>query len=453
MAISAPELSFYQSLPLLKKKERWDRVAAFTRQYFQERNDLSPSLKHLTQMRVKEIAEQVRKNCGLTDWPKSSKQAESYVAELKKVLVQAGNPIELPELSTASPMVQNIFKMILTDDPQVLTALKQGKLTKTLFGPGKKQLLDEVRQQFKLFMTELVAKCAELKSPEDHFWADALIGHLLAYYTFFDPPNGDQLSIPLQQDGQWMQKAYTLEKMYLTPAWMGTPVTAFGLKADNAPPLLLFKGTGYPSDDGFVLGILADVNPFASVGAYPFMMGKKLLHNWLVCEVAAAGNKKARVYGLSLGGALTERAAIEFPELIATANAYCPPAMLGYELARWNKQQAANPHLMPKVNVFVQENDIVPLAGTSRGKDWNVYRVLGKKPPFFLLAHIKSFIGMDNHLTLRDKSSRKSFYEHFIYILHLIVSLPLFLLGVIIHTLMQIAKKIAQLCKKIFRRK
>ncbi len=77
---------------------------------------------------------------------------------------------------------------------------------------------------------------------------------------------------------------------------------AFGLIPNerSSPPLLLFKGTTYPTDDGCMLGLLTDLNPFASVGKYAFKIGKNKISKWLENHTSQS---RARIYGKSLGSA------------------------------------------------------------------------------------------------------------------------------------------------------
>lgn len=176
---------------------------------------------------------------------------------------------------------------------------------------------------------------ASIQPSTDNHALEAMIGNVLALYTFLKPEKGEPLEVPLFVNGMWEKELYTIDTLQLTPNWMGSPVIAYGLNpAGKNPPLLLFKGTSYPTDQGFYLQILADLNPFRSIGAYLFSIGKKPIKQWL----QNAGGK-ARLYGTSLGGALCEHTVIHYPDLIDKVFAFNCPALMGFELSQWNRKK------------------------------------------------------------------------------------------------------------------
>jgi hypothetical protein len=177
------------------------------------------------------------------------------------------------------------------------------------------------------------------------------------------------------------------------------------------------------------LQLLTDVNPGASVGRYLFALGASKIRDWLARAVAEA-KVKARVAGISLGGAMTEHTVIAFPEWIETAYAFNPPALLGYEIRRWNQLPRTQ---RPNVYLFQNERDIVPYSGNRLGDGWKVFRTLAQHPPSPLPSHFQNFLMRPKHILLNVKiqPENRSFLQNLFTWMRLFLSIPLFALGTI----------------------
>lgn len=342
-------------------------------------------------------------------------------------IILTGAPFEIPPIPSDSPLVQEFFQVALgakAQNPKHAFF----ELYKTLTGPGKQAFLKKEREALQGLFKAIYPKLQTLTSLGEHFWGEAIIGQFLSYYTFFGPQNGEKIALPIYLEGKWDLIDYTVEKIPLTPSWMGSQAFAFGLTPLlKAPPLLLFKGTSYPGDEGFGLQLLTDFNPLASVGRYLFWLGKGNIEKWL-----KKGYTKSLVFGLSLGGALTLHAALNFPSLIESAFAYNTPALLPWEVK--NSQEHRGIH------VFCNENDLSSNCGFSYGRGWNVYKVLVKNPPSFLLAHIQCYLGQKEFRLMRIQP-KKGFSETMLASLHLLLPIPLFFLGSLTYAFSQLFKR------------
>ena len=188
-------------------------------------------------------------------------------------------------------------------------------------------------------------------------------------------------------DGKWQRVQYDVQKINLTPAWMGSPLVAFGLKPSRnssaPPPLLIFKGTTYPTDRGFGLSLLTDLNPGDSVGGYAFRLGRKKIGSWLAQHTNE--NTKAIVYGKSLGGALSWRTALHFSAHIQKVMAYGAPGFSSSEVKRLKRNMQQKSH--PEIHMFCQKGDHVPYFDKMPRQGVHYYLVLGEKERSGLLAH------------------------------------------------------------------
>lgn len=270
------------------------------------------------------------------------------------------------------------------------------------------QILKEARE----LMSQLLIDIAqELKQKEhsssESFHFEMIIGDLLSLYPFLSPEQNETLRVPVLVDGKWQLIEYKVDRLSLTPAWVGSPLVAFGLvpQTASAPPLLLFKGTTYPTDDGFLLSLIVDINPFASVGDYGFKLGEKIISNWLNKHAAAS---KAIIYGKSLGGALARQAALSFTAQVDRVMAFGAPGLFSSELKRY--MQLEKEKKLPAIHLFCQENDPVPAIDQMVNSGIHYYKVLGKHARRGVFAHADMYstheVSAILHLDPKKKESR-----------------------------------------------
>ncbi|MGK5595542.1 MAG: hypothetical protein ACSNEK_09350 [Parachlamydiaceae bacterium] len=278
---------------------------------------------------------------------------------------------------------------------------------------------------------------------------EALVGNILVFLVYFGLEDGETIKIPQLINDEWRMVSYQVQKIPLTPKWMGSPMMAFGLVPGDAaaPPLLLMKGTTYPSDEGFVLSLLSDINIGASPGAYAFHLAKNKIHQWLKANTKS---EKAKVFGQSLGGTLTLHISAHFAKYLQAAFAYSPTALLPFEGREWEKR-VSRQAVLPNVKIFYQENDLVPLAGFSWKKEWDLYQVSAKKKYNFLSAHAQSFLSHDVHLMIQGdhRRERKKASRIVVASIHLILSVPLFMVAVQVYALFLLVKTTIKLVGKL----
>jgi len=207
--------------------------------------------------------------------------------------------------------------------------------------------------------------------------------------------------------------------------------------------LITFLGTTFPAGEGYIATLLADFTPGMSVGHAPYLYGKKALREWF------AGKQDVRLYGTSLGGALTLQTLRHHKERVGQVYAYNPPG-----LYPWNWSGFAD---APETNIYYQENDLVATMGLfPEGEKVNVYRVLPGNRENSVKAHARAFAGGEEVALLKsdpryenERPLRKLFTA-----LHLMLGLVLaflpILLAYLLYTFLATAARPAlYLAKKI----
>ena len=198
------------------------------------------------------------------------------------------------------------------------------------------------------------------------------IDQLIAIMPYFI---GDELSvkIPVLNNGNYQVKQFSCERVPLLPAWWlrGDQYHAFGLTCEGQSPLLLFKGTTYPTDEGFWTTVMADLFPFAKIG-WPIMaFGRSRIQYW------ARDKSKIKAMGQSLGGAMAIWASdIDNVEEVIAVNPALPSAKM---------QSQAH------ITVIANKGDIISRIGLM-GKDWDVYSVENRDVNNGFYAHLQPWL-------------------------------------------------------------
>lgn len=327
----------------------------------------------------------------------------------------------LPE--NLSPATQKLAQILFGEVPDRQTIAADKEFVDAFLKAPNLRFCEECRTVFKSILEQIYSS-----RPSNIFAAEALIGNLMCYIAYTRPSEEDRIKIPYWNGTEWDLVEYTIEHIRLTPDWMGPPSIAYGLvPVDNeqAPPRLLFKGTGFPSEPEFFIQVLNDITPLASVGSFSFFFGRDNIKDWL--------DKVGRgvwVAGHSLGGALTENVVSAFPSQVARGDAYCPPALL----------RANTPH--SNMHVYIQPNDIVSCDGLTWGKGWKIYQVETPEHYNMLISHAKCHL-IDPHCQIIPLDPAKESYTFSRILLtasHQIAAIPLF-----------VAVSIASLARKAFK--
>lgn len=249
--------------------------------------------------------------------------------------------------------------------------------------------------------------------------------NLLAYYPFFSPKKDEEIRLPFGPLESTL--SYRVEPIELTPPYLGSPLMAYGLipKTAKASPLLLFKGTTYPADNGFYLSLLTDINPLGAVGSFAFQrFGKGKIESWLAKQ--AQEHDKVEVLGASLGGSLSLQTAATYPKYIKSVHAFNSPGVSFEEVALWGKSEEK-----PEVNVYLQEGDpISSFVGRCFACDWKIHQVFVPKISSAQVhastytAHPEVFIIPEDATTV-NRDIRRRFWPF----IQNVVLFPPFLLG------------------------
>jgi hypothetical protein len=282
------------------------------------------------------------------------------------------------------------------------------------------ELLKGARDAFR----EVLLSCSEhlpIAGTKEEIVFQAFIGNIVALLPFFYPEEGEEFTIPQKVDGQWKNFQYIVDrKLDLTPRWFSTPISAFGLTSKEGPPLLTFLGTTYPAADGYVATLLADFTPGLSVGHAPYLFGKKEIARWL------EDKQGVRLFGASLGGALTLHVMRNHREKIASVDAYNPPGLYPWDW-RGGKDY-------PETNIYYQDNDLVGTLGFfPEGDKVHLYRVLGEKQENFIKAHARAYTGSEEVTILKSSPAYENsrFVRKLFTALHILFGMVLVFLPIL----------------------
>jgi len=217
----------------------------------------------------------------------------------------------------------------------------------------------------------------------------------LCYLAFSDPKENATLKI----DGV----NYAIEKIQLTSGWLSGPYYAYGLKATDEsrltdgtcpPSILIFKGSTFPTDGGFLAGYLADTRPHGAVGAQLYSRGQKQLQSWINTEYERT-KKTVVCTGQSLGGAMSLHCHIHQPDKVDFF-AINPPSLTSREKRIYNSSvnqlipqtTADTPPRLLKVLSHI--NDwVLPIGSNYLPNDTMISRH-GQKEDDVQLAHVRA---------------------------------------------------------------
>lgn len=370
--------------------------------------------------------------------------ANRLIKAVKEILISVDTPWK-PSLKSDSKIQQLFFDLIRGNTPPLLQILKQPKLLKAIIWKKDPELLAEARALVQAMMLDIYKDVSSRElTPQESTHFEIIVGDLLSLIPFLRPEDKSTLAVPIQIDGKWQLAEYQVESIPITPKWMGSPYMAYGLnpkKEGSAPPLLLFKGTTYPTDKGFLISLLIDLNPFASVGSYGFHLGKNKIKEWL--DAHTTQNKKAIIYGKSLGGAQAWRTALHFPEMVAKVMAYGAPGPSDSDLKKLRR-------IGEKINFFSQKDDPVPLMGKTAKYGIKYYQVLSAKPKKGVLAHAHMFSTHENSTILLHKTFHKdkkwqrigiNFLAHYVSL----IAFPILLIYIGVYNTLNQTRKLLKL--------
>lgn len=244
-------------------------------------------------------------------------------------------------------------------------------------------LLKRMREEFQAVLDFCWEHRPEVGSPDEVLF-QTFVGNVIALLPYTYPSVGEAVSLPLKVDGVWKRIEYRVDaKIELSPRWLSSPLSACGFKSEEGPPLLVFLGTTYPAGDGFVATLLSDFTPFLSVGRAPYLYGREEIGKWM------EGKGKARLFGVSLGGALCFQTLSEWEEKISHVATYNAPGLHAWD---WKRRCGGD----VDVQVIYNENDLVGTLGFyPEGDGVQVLRVLKERKENFFKAHVQAYTGSE----------------------------------------------------------
>ena len=333
-------------------------------------------------------------------------EKQTLIQAVKDILVSPDTPWN-PSVASFSETQQLFFDLMRGNAPPITDLIKHPSLLKAIVWKKNPELLDGAKTLVQEVLLDIhrEIRSREITANESlHF--EIMIGDILSLFPFLDPKKENSLTVPIQINGIWQLIDYQVEPIPITPKWMGSPYMAYGLVPKNnpeAPPLLLYKGTTYPTDKGFLMSLLIDLNPFASVGSYGFHLGRATIKKWLESH---ASHSKVIVYGKSLGGAQAWRTALYFPSYVKKVMAYGAPGPSSRDRRKLQRILKNRPKL--GIHFFYQKGDPIPLIGKTTKTGIKYYLILSGKPQKGILAHAHMFSTHENSTILSHASFHKN---------------------------------------------
>lgn len=366
---------------------------------------------------------------------------KEITAIFDRIIVSRSTPWA-PNLSQLSTRQETLLQMLRGHIPEIH---KERTLLSQIAPKRNVPLLLESRQFVQKTLCDLYAQMTSAPLVQaDAFHMETIVGDLLSIYPYLCPVSGEKLKVPIKIDGVYQLVDYIVDEIKLTPSWMGPPLLSYGLHAEDAPPLFIFKGTTFQTDRGAGLGVLTDLNPGASVGGYAFGVAKKTLKHWLDLHTQ---KHKALLFGKSLGGALAWRTALHFPHKISRVMAYAAP---GFSIrALIQLSHLRKNATLPEINLICQKDDHVPFSDLVAPKGVNYYQVLGLHERKGRLAHGDIFSTNEGAMILKLDPAREARRIKRIWLttVRAIVSILTFAPLLIVHIVHTIAIRSIRSCR------
>lgn len=321
---------------------------------------------------------------------------------LKESLSYHGKGIHPPTSpSTSNLHVKQLCQAILHGIPLNFSLIEKRTIN-AIFISLDSELLKQFRIELQREIDNLYANLPK-NDQEELVWR-AFLGNIIAILPFSYPQNGDEIILPVLENGVCRQTTYSMEVIPLKYDDHFTPMPALGLVPKNdshASPILSFIGTTYPAGSGFTATLLADFAPGYSVGEIIYNRNEELIDQWL------SNKKDVHLVGMSLGGAMVFHTLRHHHE-IARVDAYSPP---GLNTKNWAQGIGST----CKVNIYCQPGDIVTNVGywpTGDNVSLNTviphHKDLPKHP---LSAHTRVYTGCDK-ITIIKENPEEVNQEH-----------------------------------------
>lgn len=328
-------------------------------------------------------------------------------------LVAAGSlascygPIEFTPSTNAEDDAENLIKFLFSDLPFERRFFSKEFISAIFIKRNPVRL-----KAFHHKLQDLLYALAKCEA--DPLLVEMQVGSILAVISFLEP--GGSIFLPRNDE----VVEYVIERLKLTPPWLGSPLLAFGLTPKDAKysTILLFRGTPPPTSSGFLIALWTDFVPGVSIGKLAYeLFVKKRIRSWLDKQ-----EKPVIAYGQSLGGALCLLTANDMPEKVAEVNSY-NGVLPNFK----NFPESVQVHM------FIRENDPVRLFGRFP-ENYKIYRVITPTVQNMFFAHIRSFPALRGVCVLEGDPRRENrcILRPIMYFFHFLISIPIFLITTII---------------------
>ncbi len=256
----------------------------------------------------------------------------------------------------------------------------------TIMVETNKKDLDEFRQEL------LRAASAAYNNKDEDLVYQCFAYPLLSLVAFTSPQVGSEI--------EFEGKIWRVEKRF-DLGTIGGSIQAYALRAEEHPPILIFKGSTFPGDEGFAATWISDTTPGLSVGHIAARSAD--LKEWIVKQ------RQVTVVGASLGGALALHMVSLYGDHVGHVHAYNPAGLEPY--VSYGEQREMHVH------IYSQWNDVVSTMGYF--PDWaTVYRIVPMQNHNFIVSHARIFAG-EGEVTIFKTTGK---YENTRYERHALVA-------------------------------
>ncbi|MDR3624468.1 MAG: hypothetical protein P4L16_04940 [Chlamydiales bacterium] len=323
---------------------------------------------------------------------KTKAVAKRVLEKINDTIVTAGSmdssfDLSLDFSSSLNADVSNMIKLLL-GAPFSSSALSW-ELLKAIFFVRNNKMMEGFKEALQSLLSSQYKSLQAGVSRKQEILITMFINNVLALLPFVEPEAGTTIDVPQKIEEKWVLVTYYIEVIELTPSFFGGAIPALGLKpityASKADPLLIFRGTPQPTANGALFALLSDVIPGDNVGGRIYAYAKQKIQSW-INNTSNEFQKRIKVYGQSLGGALALQAVAHQPEKISEVCVFGSPTPLPRTIQIY-KNNCNGLEKRPEVRSYWNHGDAVPLAGGRLAPDWKLYRIFVPQKQPGIVAH------------------------------------------------------------------
>lgn len=268
----------------------------------------NPQAQEMLERRWTTIRAQACQNAG-TKWgdlrPEAMEKMRQAIQQVVIAVDTVGyRPLTITNHSRSEELVRHLFY------PQASIPLLTWEELECIVYKFNPEVIAGARAQIEAIFPHLLS---QIRGEHPEMVTKALVNHVIALYAFLSPQDGKIVQILQKIEGRWKLVSYKIEKIRLTESRCISSASAWGFvpqEEEKAFPLLLFRGTSYPSDEGAYIDYKADFTPGLSIGELIYREGKENIRAF----IERFPEKIIQLHGQSLGGALALLTGEDFPK-------------------------------------------------------------------------------------------------------------------------------------------